>query len=41
MDWFHVINVFGYCCRKLHEMHGNTLKLSEKSQGKVRGFYFA
>jgi len=32
MDWSHVINIFSYCCRKLHEMPGNTLKLS----GKIR-----
>jgi len=33
-DRFHVINNFSYCCRKLCEMPGNTLKLS----GKVRDF---
>jgi len=37
MDGFQVINVFSYCCRKLHETPGNTLKLS----GKVREFYYA
>jgi len=37
IDWFHVINIFSYCCRKLREMPGNTLKLSEK----VGEFYFA
>jgi len=26
-DWFYVINVFSYCCRKLREMPGNTLKV--------------
>jgi len=28
MDWFRVISIFSYCCRKLREMPGNTLKLS-------------
>jgi len=37
IDWFHVINIFSYCYRKLHEMPGNTLKLSAK----VGEFYFA
>jgi len=36
-NWFHVINIFSYFCRKLREMPGNALKLS----GKVREFYFA
>jgi len=36
-DWFRVINIFSYCCRKLYKMPGNTLKLS----GKVGEFYFA
>jgi len=36
-DWFHVINNCSYCCEKLREMPGNTLKLS----GNVREFYFA
>ena len=36
MDWLHVLNIFSYCCRKLHEVPGNALKLS----GKVREFVY-
>jgi len=31
-EGFHVIDIFTYCCRKVREMPGNSLKLS----GKVR-----
>jgi len=39
-DWFYVINIFSYCCRKLCEMPGNTLKLSGKVREKSVNFIF-
>jgi len=36
--WFHVINIFSYCCRKLRKMPGNTLKLSGKVREKSGNF---
>jgi len=37
-DCFCVINIFSYCCGKLRNMPGNTLKLSGKVREKSGNF---
>ena len=37
-DWFHVINIFTYCCRIVREIPENSLKLSGKVSEKSGNF---